>query len=1302
MLIVDNQSYMNVAYPPEKKFFSLVSFLILLVLSGGTQLVSAQTFSQTFTLNWMGIRTFSDPGQAPVKALYFEGADFSSQNPSIPAFSAMLPLPSAAELMQCTIGDAVFAPLSDQEAPLVSADMLAAEILPDMTVETERLQQFARVGFLPFRINTENNQPEKLISFTLTVHYTQGTAPPVMASKAAEHSVLATGTWIKMGVKNTGIHKITYSDLVSMGISPASVDPRNIRIYGNGGGILPESNAVARFDDLVENSIFIQGENDGTFNSDDYILFYGESPVSWVWDANRQKFSHINHLYSDYTYYFLTADAGPGKRISNPAVISGPATHTVTTFNDYAVYEKDELNLTKSGKVWYGEKFEIKNTWEISPFSFPDIVEESQVYLEVDLAARSTSTSTFKVYVNNGEAISTLMPPVSPAFNTDYAIPVTASKLFYVNTPTLNVKLSYLPAVSNSIGWLNYVEFNVNRHLRLTGNQMGFRDMSSVGSGNIAEFSISNTQSADQIWDVTDFRDIKRMPTDYQSGVLSFKANADSLREYMLFTGNNYFPVLSHQKIENQDLHALQPVDYIIITHPAFQAQAEKLKTIHETDGLSVLITTPEKIYNEFSSGAQDIAGIRDFIKMLYDRADTDHKPRYVLMFGDGSYDYKNRITDNTNFVPTFQSINSLRPTESYVSDDFFGLMDANEGKDCFGTLDLGVGRLPVKSQDQANAAIEKIELYMGLKSPSGSTSCNTYSSSIQRLGDWRNQICFVADDEDNNMHLDQAEDLATYVDTAYQRYNTDKIYFDSYKQLSTPGGQRYPDVTSDINRKVQRGALIVNYTGHGGETGWAHERVLEISDINSWTNSSTMPVFVTATCEFSRFDDPERTSAGEFVFLNPRGGGIALFTTSRLSFSSTNFALNMNYYLAVFKKTGETYPRMGDVMRKAKTPSNPNIRNFVLLGDPALRMAYPEYNVVTEFMNGKPAGQGSDTLRAYGEVTVSGYISDADGNKMTDFNGILYPTVYDKPVDVTSLGNDPESHPRSFSIRKNLIYKGKVSVTNGEFSFVFVVPKDIAYKYGKGRISYYAENGITDANGVFQDFIIGGSETTYENDLTGPSLSLFMNDTTFRIGGLTDENPLLLARVVDSSGLNTTGNGIGHDIVAVLDENTDQSVILNDFYEADLNSYQSGSVIYPYYGLSDGLHTLRVKIWDIFNNSAEAYTEFVVAGSGELVLESILNYPNPFSDQTVFTFQHNHPCCNLDVEIQIYDINGRLVTTLKETVATNGFNGGPIAWDGSNDAGSPVTKGIYFYKLRIQTEEGLSYEKSSKLIVLK
>lgn len=1280
---------------------NFTSVFIISILLIGSLALKAQEVSKSFNISWMGIRSFSEYDSSLSKCLLFEGARFSADNTIVPFFSELIGIPALSEAIGARIINNVYVPLTDPEKAVFDGYQVPSEPMCNVSTEIERNEHFAKVEFFPFRVNPLTKEVEKLISFDIEIDYIYNKEKYQRKSTNANESVLATGEWYKLGVKYSGVHKITYDDLVNMGINPGSINPKNIRIYGNGGGMLPEANSDFRYDDLIENPVLVSGENDEVFNTNDYVLFYGKAANSWKWNAANKKFSHVNNLYSDYSYYFLSTDLGPGKRIADNPSLTVTPNKIVEKFNDYSCHELDELNLLKSGKTWWGEKFEIKNTWDINPFSFPDIDGDSPVYFEVELAARSINNSTFKVYVNGGEAISATMSPISPVPNSDYALAQTISKNFYLNVPDVKVKVKYIPVASSSIGWLNYIEFNVIRFLKLSGDQMSFRNADCAGIGNISEFRISNCESSFQIWDVTDISDIKRQQADFQSGTLSYRAATDSIKEYIIFKGNSFMPVMSFKKIDNQNLHSLQPKDMIIITNPAFISQAERLKTIHESEGLSVLITTPELIYNEFSSGAQDISALRDFVKMLYDRAVAGSEPKYVLLFGDASYDYKNRIANNTNLIPAFQSTNSLRPTDSYVSDDFFGLMDINEGKECNGTLDLGVGRFPVNTQSQANSAVEKIEYYMGLKNIS-SSACNNYSSSIQRLGDWRNLVCFIADDENTNVHFDQAEDLANYVDTAYTKYNIDKIYFDAYIQQSTPGGQRYMDVTTDINKRVTNGAIIVNYTGHGGETGWAEERVLEVSDINAWSNIRNLPVFVTATCEFSRYDDPERIAAGEYVFLNPMGGGIALFTTSRLSFSNSNFQLNMSYYQSVFSKTGDDYPRLGEVMRKAKTPSNQYIRNFVLLGDPALRMAYPHYNVSTSTINGNIAGAQIDTIKAYGKVTVTGFVSDDAGNKVTTFNGLLYPTVYGSPVEVTTLGNDPESFPATFKIQKNIIYSGKVSVTNGDFSFTFVVPKDISYNYGNGRISYYAQDGVTDANGVYEDLIIGGSETVFDNDMEGPSIDLYMNDTSFRIGGLTDENPVLIARIIDSSGINTSGIGIGHDIVAVMDDNTGHSVILNDFYEADLNSYQSGYVLYPYYNISNGLHNIRVKIWDIFNNSAEAYTEFLVAESGKLVLENILNYPNPFSDQTVFTFQHNHPCCNLDVDIKIYDVNGRLVKDIRETIATNGFNGGPIYWNGSNDAGSPVLQGMYFYKLRITTEDGASYEKSNKLIVLK
>ncbi|HRY31841.1 MAG TPA: type IX secretion system sortase PorU [Bacteroidales bacterium] len=1281
--------------------FHIVSIIHFLLLFPATHMAFSRDAFQLppVSIHWLGIQSFGDTSDPLHRFLYFEQAVFQPATGDLPCYSISIPYPAGTRISAVSLLNPVYTELSPEERSVVrDLSLIGNEPMISFEHSVHRKEHAALITILPFIKDQVSGSILRLDQFALELETLPETTETSLRDYAA-HSVLSQGTWYKISVSNTGIYRLSWQDLVNMGISPAGINPKNIRIYGNGGGMLAEANNVFRHDDLVENAIVVSGENDGSFDAADYILFYGESPDTWTYKTSKQAFSHTKNLYTDHTYYFLTFDHGPGKRVVDIPQSGQTATHQVNRFNDYAFYELDESNLIKSGKIWYGEKFDLKTSYELPAFSFPNIDGDIPVKFEVDLAARSTSASTFKVYVNGGEAINQQISPISPAFNTDYAIPATASRTFYLNTPTVNVRVNYIPPVTGSIGWLNYVEFNVTRHLIMHGDQMSFRHIESADPGNITEFTLSGVAASTQVWDVTDCTNPGNVLTTGASGNLVFSLPTDSIREFIAFSGASFLGISGWEQISNQDLHATGTHDMIIIAHPDFLNHAHELAEIHRDEGLTVTVTTPGQIYNEFSSGAQDVAALRDFIKMIYDRAPQGQEPRYVLMFGDGSFDYRDRLANNTNFVPTFQSINSLRPTESYVTDDFFGLMDPAEGNDCYGTLDLGVGRLPVKNLEQADQALLKIKKYLGLIPQTPGTN---YSNSVPRLGDWRNLICFVADDEDNNMHFDQAEALATYVDTAFREYNVDKIYFDAYKQQSTPGGQRYPDVNADINKRVGKGALIMNYTGHGGETGWAHERVLEVSDINAWNNEWDLPVFVTATCEFSRFDDPERISAGEYVFLNPAGGGISLFTTTRLSFSSSNFALNMNFYYHVFNKTGGRYLKMGEVIKLAKTPSNPYIRNFVLLGDPALGIVYPEYKVATSTINGKPVGTEPDTLKAFSHVTITGYIHDDDGNKLTDFNGVIYPSVFDKPAEVVTLGNDQGSAKRMFLLQKNILYRGKASVTNGEFSFTFIVPRDIAYKYGFGKISYYAQNGITDANGHFDHFLIGGSETNFEADNEGPGIRLYMNDTTFVFGGMTDQNPILLAYLTDFHGINTVGNGIGHDIVAVLDEETDKSIVLNDYYEASLDSYQSGVVRYPFSGLKEGLHTLRLKAWDIYNNSSEAYTEFIVMENDRLVIENLVNYPNPFIDHTCFVFNHNQPGTELEVEIQVYSVTGSLVRVLKTRLLTDGFKAGPILWDGLSEQGARLNRGMYVYRLHVRTSEGENYNKTAKLIVLK
>jgi hypothetical protein len=700
---------------------------------------------------------------------------------------------------------------------------------------------------------------------------------------------------------------------------------------------------------------------------------------------------------------------------------------------------------------------------------------------------------------------------------------------------------------------------------------------------------------------------------------------------------------------------------------------------------MTVLVTDIRKVYNEFSSGAQDLTAIRDFMKMLYDNAPDGQEPKYLLLFGDASFDYKDRIENNSNFIPTWEDDESLTIVYSIATDDFFGFLDGPGDN----ILDVGIGRMPVQTIEQAVLGVDKIIHYA------------TNSPIVMK--DWRNTVCFVADDEDSNLHLEQAEEMAVFLDDTYSAYNMDKIYVDAFPQVSTPGGQRAPEVNKAINNRMNKGALVMNYTGHGGEVGWGHERFLEISDINSWANYDQMPIFITATCEFSRYDDPERVSAGEMVYLNTNGGAIAMFTTARATFGGSNFNLNTALFDILFEKDQGEWYRFGDLIRIAKNDGGvvDNDRKFILLGDPALKLAYPMLEVHTTKINGENVSTSPDTLRALSTITIEGEIRD--GTDLADsFNGTIFPIVFDKSSIITTLETDPTSDTTTFELQNNILYKGKAQVTGGKFSFTFIVPKDIAYQYGFGKISYYAEDdNKIDAHGYYRNVVVGGFNQAIEPDLTGPEVQLYMNDEAFVSGGITDQNPIMLAFASDESGINTVGTGIGHDIVAVLDGNTDKPIILNDFYEADLDSYTSGTIRYPFQNLEKGRHTLTLKVWDVFNNSGEAYIEFDVVSSENLVIESLVNYPNPFSNNTTFVISHNQQEESLDFSLMIFNLAGQVVRTFERSLVPTGYRTEAVTWDGTNENGGRVSDGMYLYRMSVKTEQGQTAFEDGKLILL-
>ncbi|MGC9470608.1 MAG: type IX secretion system sortase PorU [Bacteroidales bacterium] len=1174
--------------------------------------------------------------------------------------------------------------------------------LPEKPSITHRLltsgkERVLVVRVYPYRMNPSTGQPEKMVSYSLVIRESTSLLPATKKKKShsyASNSLLASGLWYRMKVDRDGIYRITYNQLTELGFS----DPSQVRIFGKGGAMLPEENDAPKTDDLEENAIWFEKGSDGIFNQGDYLLFYGKGPGDWHYDTLRKEFIHHPHLYATEAVYFITDQAGEGLEVPSVPSSSLPPTHTVTTFDDYRIHESDVQNLIHSGRQWL-EPMSIINPKHLS-FSFPNLHTAIPVRVSAQLAARSSASTGFTVSVNDTELFSVPIGAVNMgSYTSDYAKENEGSASLTVSQDEVTVTLRYHhQGITSSACWIDWIRVNAVRELIMTGDQMHFRNTRTAGPDEVSRFILSEAASGLSVWDITQPTLPVRMEGTFSDNQFLFTAETPEIKEYIAFRQENFHePVIETTPLPNQNLHGSPPADLVIVSHPGFLAYAQDLADHRRThDGLRVLVVTPEQIYHEFSSGMPDVSAIRNFMKMLYDRAaGPDELPRYLLLFGDGSYDNRSSDPGNPSFILTYQSSNSFSPTQSFATDDFFGMLDDDEGGSS-GLLDIGIGRLPVSTPEEARAVVEKIIGY----------------DSMSRAGNWRNILCFIGDDEDYNIHMRDADILATYIDTTYRVFNINKIYLDAYPQVSTPNGQRYPEVNEAINRQMEKGALIMNYTGHGNDRGLAHEAILGKNDIGSWSNEDRLPLFITATCEFGRFDDVEktlagefskRTSAGEMVLLNPLGGGIALLTTTRLVYSSPNFVLNRNFYRYVFEReAGGSYPRLGDVLKHTKNASGSSInnRNFILLGDPSMRLAVPELQVITEEINEQPLAFPPDTLNALELVTVSGYLADAAGNELTGFEGILHTTVYDKEREVETLDNDGFG-PMSFHVRNNVLYKGKATIENGRFSFSFIVPRDIAYEPGPGRISYYAVGREEDAKGACHEVIIGGFAHVEQPDTEGPEIQLYMNDVNFFPGGITDENPLLLALVSDSSGINTTGTGIGHDIIAQLD-NDQNIMVLNDYYEADTDSYRSGRIRYRLSELEEGKHRISLKVWDVYNNSSTANLEFVVASSARLALEKIFNYPNPLTDHTTFSFEHNRPGTEMEVLIRIFSLSGQLVKTLQTRVFPQGYREEPFEWNGLDENGYTIGRGIYVYTIRVSTPEGETAQMSSKLVILR
>ncbi|MGI4870549.1 MAG: type IX secretion system sortase PorU [Janthinobacterium lividum] len=1362
---------------------NIFSVVLLLLAVGVAQTSRAQSGGEQqvpVVLSWTRYASLPNPNSEdePRRVPSFVGATHGARE-VIGTYALRLP----GTVGTGELRDAVYEPFPATDVKLLGNTVLPATPALRVRFGTEARQPYSYVLLQPARRNPQTGQAERLLSFTYVYQPSGAALQRGLASRPhTKASVLNTDDWYKVGVPNSGVYKLDQATLKTLGLPVASLDPHKVQLYGNATGILPQANSAPRPDDLVENNIYFVGNNDNTFDAGEYFLFYARGPHVWrpsqpntttlqniapgyfdlLGEGGRYK--HLTNVYCDTAYYFVRVGSDNGRRIAAAVTpTAAPSGAPITTFLDRRFYEHDLVNVLHSGRRWLGESFSATNK-PSRDFVFTgdgnqplaDLVAGDTLRLTSSVATTALAFANFSVALNGSSIGSqSLVGTTGGAYfsevaNNDFRTFTVLMPSTIGNDP--KVTLSFNSGDPAGSGYLDYLELVVKRQLRLSTSFLEFNSLNyKRGLGTVGTFVVANATGA-QVWETTNPR---RPLAQTLSSSGSFVAYTDSVREFVAVQpGGTFSTPRLFGRVPNQNLHDLNndgKLDLVIVTYPPFRAQAERLAQ-HRRDynGLNVAVVTTKQVYNEYSSGGQDVTAIRDLMKQVYDRnPDPTNRRNYLLLFGDASYDYKSspyndasqepawwatrtpfRTTSkfdeaNQNFVPTYESRESFSPlygdasnpegSGSYSSEDYYGLLDDTEGAwtetatGVFETCDIGIGRLPVRTpigqrsdDTQARQVVEKIIDY----------------DSPASFGKWRNYITFTSDDTDAEHDNQFATESETYfaanVKQQEPAYNLRKDYLDLFPQQSVAAGQRSPAAVAAIDAALEQGSLMIGYTGHGGPRGLADEQIITNASLLGLKNQHRLTFFVTGTCDLSTYDNPDLTSAGEQVLTdNATGGAVGLFTTTRVVQSFSNQELVNNFYTKVLtRNASQVLPFLGLAASTAKNTSfggDLNNRNYTLLADPTTRLAYPMQRVVLDSINGHHISTITttvDVLQALSLVRMSGHIEN-NGVLNASFGGTADITVFDKPITVKTLGDGGQLQV-PVETQESVIYGGQATVRSGRFTVKFIVPKDIAYNVGLGKISLYAADPTNrvDAQG-YQHALIGSAALNPPADTTPPLVQLFMTDETFVSGGTTGLSPLFIAHLTDQSGINTSSTGIGHDLTATLDNDQNKVLVMNDFYTSDLNNFMSGRVRYPYKDLAPGPHTIKFKAWDTYNNSAEASVDFIAAQSEQLALDHVLNYPNPFSNLTTFHFDQNHPGEELDVQVQIFTIAGRLVKTLRTTVpGTAHVPASPhdpsLTWNGHDEYDDQLARGVYVYRVSIRLASGGDMAtKFEKLVLL-
>lgn len=1110
-----------------------------------------------------------------------------------------------------------------------------------------------------------------------------------------QNSVLAQGNWYKFKVNETGVYKLDRNFFAKLGI-PNDVDPRTIKVYGYGGDMLPLANSKNLHFDLPEVAIQFQGEQDGTLNDSDYALFYAVGTKGW----SEENATHLN-LYSNDAYYYVTYGGTVGKRMQTYIEPAGAATVNYTDYIARSYDEKNIENIVQLSRKTFGENFGQSFNKQVV-LQTPMLNSAKPAKIGVNVAAISQNQSFFNIALNNQQIGTQQVNGKSTSVLGGEGY---FSHQMNLNSETNNFTISFNNnGVPSARGFIDFVAIDYYKYLAGHNKQFKFNFADAVSQVGVGSFQINSAQSITQVWDVTDRYNATFKPN--TANTINFKMPLGELREYVAVDQNDfYLPTdAPNPKVVNQNLKGTilsgGNVDYIIITTNELMSAANRLANLHKTQSnLNVKVVPLDAIYNEFSSGQQDIVAIRNFIRYVYFAGNQTLK--YVNLMGDASTNY---FDTSSSFVPIFHylytdlsgsSSQNFNDWSTFATDDFYVLLDATEG--VFSTqnyrgLDVSIGRMPVTNVQEANAMISKIEQYVGK----------------DNAGRWKNVYTLLADDVDtgSDVGLQVAiNEMADELVASKPYFNVKKVIADSYQQQVVAGGPRYPKAKEDFLNGINNGSLVASYLGHGSATGLGGERYFEIPDIDKLNNVDKYPLFVIMTCDFTRFDDPSQKSGGEYLYLREKSGAIGIFATTR-KIGITNAQTVTKVGAKWLFDYNNTLPNltMAEALTNTKNENFSESGMISFIGDPALKLAMPKPNIVITHVNEEPIENFMGSLRALDRVKLKGQVATESGQIISNFNGNLAVQMFDKNQEKTTLVNDGVGDPMTFTTLGETVFRGNASVSNGVFEIEFVVPKDIKIAVGEGKASFYAvkeSNILDDYTGANTTIKIGGVNENAAEDNKPPQIKLFMNDETFISGGITNNSPLFLAHLEDENGMNTA-SGIGHDMVAILDGDENNPIVMNEFYETEPNNFMKGFVNYPFSNLKEGLHTITFKGWDVYNNLATATLDFVVAADTGLVLDKVLNYPNPFVDYTEFWFQHNRPNETLQAQVQILTVSGKIVKTINQTIVSDGILSREIKWDGRDDFGDRIGKGVYIYHLKVKsTVSGQQAEKIEKLVIL-